>query len=139
MLFFTQQMSRVHQLENHQSSIFINEHELEPIKSCKLLGVHFSEHLKWDNHIRHTTSACYATLQILRELKHLTPYHLRKQLAETLILSKLDYADGVFYPQMLTRRLQKVQFATAIALSWVDMSKSKRISFNLDGFQLIKE
>ena len=35
------------------------------------------------------------------------------QLAETLILSKLDYADLVFYPlpQFLLRRLQRVQFA----------------------------
>ncbi len=115
MLFSTQQMSRVHQLENYEPRIFVNEHELERIKSCKLLGVHFNEHLKWDNHIRHITSACYATLQILRKLKHLASYYLRKQLAETLILSKLDYADGVFYPlpQFLSRRLQKVQFATA--------------------------
>ena len=36
-----------------------------------------------------------------------------KQLAETLILSKLDYADLVFYPppQFLLCRLQPVQFA----------------------------
>ena len=38
-----------------------------------------------------------------------------KQLAETLILSKLDYADLVFYPlpQFLLRHLQQVQFAAA--------------------------
>ena len=38
-----------------------------------------------------------------------------KPFNKTLILSKLDYADGVFYPlpQFLTRHLQKVQFATA--------------------------
>ena len=50
-----------------------------------------------------------------RELKYLAKYELRKQLAETLILSKLDYADLVFYPlpQFLLRRLQRVQFAAA--------------------------
>ena len=65
--------------------------------------------------VRHTASACYATLRVLRKLKHLAPYELRKQLAETLILSKLDYADLVYYPlpQFLLRRLQRVQFATA--------------------------
>ena len=82
---------------------------------CKLLGVHINEHLKWDDHIKHTVSGCYATLSILRKLKYLAKYELRKQLAETLILSKLDYADLVFYPlpQFLLRRLQRAQFAAA--------------------------
>ena len=44
---------------------------------------------------------------------YLAKYELRKQLAEILILSKLDYADLVFYllPRFLLRRLQRVQFA----------------------------
>ena len=60
-------------------------------------------------------SGCYATLSILRKLKYLAKCDLRKQLAETLILSKLDYADLVFYPlpQFLLRRLQRVQFSAA--------------------------
>ena len=61
-------------------------------------------------------SGCYATLSILRKLKYLAKCDFRKQLAETLILSKLDYADLVFYPlpQFLLRRLQQVQFSAAI-------------------------
>ena len=53
--------------------------------------------LKWDDHIKHTVSGCYATLSILRKLKYIAKYELRKQLAETLILSKLDYADLVSF------------------------------------------
>ena len=80
-----------------------------------LLGVHINEHLKWDDHIKHTVSGCYATLSVLRKLKYLAKYELRKQLAETLTLSKLDYADQVFYPlpQFLLRCLQQVQLAGA--------------------------
>ena len=50
-----------------------------------------------------------------KKLKYLAKYELRKQLAETLILSKLDYTDLDFYPlpQFLLRRLQRVQFAAA--------------------------
>ena len=50
-----------------------------------------------------------------RKLKHLAKYELRKQLAETLIFSKLDYADLVCCspPQFLLRRLQRVQFVAA--------------------------
>ena len=87
----------------------------ERIKSCKLLGVHINEHVKWDDHIKHTVSGCFSTLSILRKLKYFAKYELGKQLAETFILSKLDYADLVFYPlpQFLLRRLQRVQFASA--------------------------
>ena len=113
MILSTPQMSRVHHLDEYDPNIAVSGYKLERIKSCKLLGVHINEHLKWDEHIKHTVSGCYATLSILRKLKYLAKYELRKQLAETLILSKLDYADLVFYPlpQFLPRRLQRVQFA----------------------------
>ena len=91
-------MSRVHHLDEYDPNIVVSGYKLERIKSCKLLGVHINEHLKWDDHIKHTVSGCYATLSILRKLKYLAKYELRKQLVETLILSKLDYADLVFYP-----------------------------------------
>ncbi|CAH3046233.1 unnamed protein product, partial [Porites evermanni] len=41
--------------------------------------VHINEHLKWDDHIKHTVSGCYATLSMLRKLKYLAKYELRKQ------------------------------------------------------------
>ena len=116
MILSTPQMSRVHHLDEYDPNIAVSGYKLERIKSCKLLGVHINEnHIKWDDHIMHTVSGCYATLSILRKLKYLAKYELRKQLAETLILSKLDYADLVFYPlpQFLLRRLQQVQFAAA--------------------------
>ena len=98
-------MSRVHRLDECDPNIAVSGYKLERIKSCK------------EFHIKHTVSGCYATLSILRKLKYmyLTKYGLGKQLAETLILSKLDYADLVFYPlpQFLLCRLQRVQFTAA--------------------------
>ena len=90
MILSTPQMSRVHHLDEYDPNIAVSGYKLERIKSCKLLGVHIDEHLKWDDHIKHTVSGYYATLSILRKLKYLANYELRKQLAETLILSKLD-------------------------------------------------
>ena len=90
MILSTLQMSRVHHLDEYDPNIVVSGYKLERIKSCKLLGVHINEHLKWDDHITHTVS-------ILRKLKYLAKYELRKQLVETLILSKLDYADLVFF------------------------------------------
>ena len=116
MILSTPQMSRVHHLDEYNPDIAVSGYKLERIKSCKLLGVHVNEHLKWDDHIKHTVSGCYATLSILRKLEYLAKYELRKQLAETLILSKLDNMPIWFFyplPQFLLRRLQQVQFVAA--------------------------
>ena len=45
----------------------------------------------------------------------MAPFSLRKQLAESLILSKIDYGDEVYRPLTVAqqKRLQKVQFAAA--------------------------
>ena len=96
MILSTPQISRVRHLDDYDPNIAVSDYKLEHIKSCKLLGVHVKEDLKWDNHIKHTVSGCYATLSIIRKLKYLAKCGLRKQLAETLILSKLDYADLFF-------------------------------------------
>ena len=45
----------------------------------------------------------------------MSPFNLRKQLAESLILSKIDYGDQVYTPLTVAqhKRLQKIQFAAA--------------------------
>lgn len=71
-------MSRVHHLDEYDPNIAVSGYKLERIKSSKLLGVHINEnHIKWDDHIMHTVSGCYATLSILRKLKYLAKYELR--------------------------------------------------------------
>ena len=54
-------------------------------------------------------------LAILRKLQNMAPFQLRKQLVESLILSKLDYCDLVYYalPSKLLKRLQHVQSSAA--------------------------
>ena len=39
----------------------------------------------------------FLSLKPPRQLKRFTPYHVRKNLAEALVLSKLDYANALFY------------------------------------------
>ncbi len=64
--------------------------------------------------IKHLSSSCYAVLSTLRKLKNLAPFNVRKQLVESLIISKLDY-DLVYYPllQYLERKLQRIQNVAA--------------------------
>ena len=68
-----------------------------------------------DEHVKNLASSCYATLASLRKIKHFSPYKLRRHLAESLILSRLDYCDIVTYqfPQHHLKRLQRIQFAAA--------------------------
>ena len=124
MLISTSQMARVHSLSTHELGLTISEMPLERVRLFKLLGVHIDEHLKWDEHISHLLKSCYGVLRTLRKLKNFTEFKLRKQLAETLIISKLDYCDVVFHPlpQFLLNRLQRLQFATAsfVTCKYVD-------------------
>ena len=56
-----------------------------------------------------------ATVATLRKLKNVLPFHLRKSIAQALVLSKLYYDDVVYHaiPDFLVQRLQRVQKATA--------------------------
>ena len=129
MLITTPQMANYHSLRtegvmnifldnNNNNSCNNNKNNkfLEVMESYKLLGVHLSNTFRWDKHINETVSSCYASLAILRKLRNMAPFDLRKRLAETLILSKLDYScDLVFYPlpAKLLKRLQRVQSSAA--------------------------
>ena len=50
-------------------------------------------------------------LAVLKKLRNPAPFRVKKQLVESLIPSKLDYASTVFYPLPVCqqKRLQRVQ------------------------------
>ena len=51
MLFSTSQMASVHSLGELDLSLNISGNTLKRVDSKKLLGVHFHEHLKWNEHV----------------------------------------------------------------------------------------
>ena len=67
------------------------------------------------NHITDLTSSCYGVLAVLRKLKRFTPFRIRKQLAEALVLSKLEYCNVLYnaLPTYLIKRLQRVENVAA--------------------------
>ena len=83
------------------NNISVNGYKPQCITSCKLLGVHINEHLKWDDHVKHTLHGWYDPLSILRKLKYLAKYELKKH---GLILP---------LPQFLLSLLQQTEFAAA--------------------------
>jgi len=90
MIISTREMSAKHNFEDFKPEICVKEKELDRTDTCKLLGIHLNDYLTWDNHIKIITGSCYSTLAILKKLKKMAPFNLRKQLAESLILSKID-------------------------------------------------
>ncbi|XP_074638907.1 uncharacterized protein LOC141897282 [Acropora palmata] len=127
----TKQMARVHSLQKASINISCNGESLERMTSTKLLGVHMQDHLTWNIHINELVTSSYGALAVLKKLRNLASFRVKKQLAESLILSKLDYASTVFYalPECQQKRLQKVQnvcagyvlgrYAREAACSWV--------------------
>ena len=109
------QMSRAHGLETCSLNLTVNGKRLKRVPNFRLLGTQVNQHLNWKEEINSKISSCYTTLAVIRKLKHLTPVHVRKQLAECLILSKIDYNDIVSHPipEYLIKRLQRVQLAAA--------------------------
>ena len=98
MLFSTPQMSSYHSLAERPIHLSVGDKLLERVHSIKLLGVHMTDTLKWDDHVKHLASSCYGVLAPLRKIKNFTNYHLRKHLVECLVLSHLDFNDIIFYP-----------------------------------------
>ena len=70
MLLSTSQMSHVHSLDKNRPAITISDSTLEYVNVSKLLGVHFHQHLNWDEHVQATCKSCYGTIQMVRKLKN---------------------------------------------------------------------
>ena len=109
------QITRAHGLETCSLNLTVNGKRLERVSNFRLLGTQVNQRLNWKKKINSKISSCYATLAVIRKLKHLTPFNVRKQLAECLILSKIDHNNIVGHPipGYLLKRLQGVQLAAA--------------------------
>ena len=136
-------MARYHSLEEQKLPDAWGNTPPKRISCTKLLGVHVDQHLTWKTHVDHVLSSSYETLSVLQRLNNLAPFHVRKHLAESLFLSKVNYACSVFHPlpafQMKRlRRLQKVcagfvtrRFAgveDVVKLNWLPVNKNVELN-----------
>ena len=70
MLFSTAQLARKHNLDSVPLEVLVNNFDIERVECNKLLGIHFTQHLKWGEHVKNnTTASCYATIAVLQKLK----------------------------------------------------------------------
>ena len=135
-------MSSSHSLAERPIHLSVGDKPLERVHPIiKLLGVHMTDTLKWDDHVKHLASSCYGVLAALRKIKKFTNYHLRKHLVECLVLSRIDFNDITLHPitDCLLKRLHRIQFAGAsfvfghyvnnidaiLKLGWLPMKKRR--------------
>ena len=119
MLLSTPQMSRTHGLDGHSIHLLWKGSRA----SFNFPPTWYGSARKRQLEKRETDckiSSCYGTLSVLKKLKYLAPYNVRKHLAECLILSKIDYNDIVsdIIADYLVKRLQRVQLAAAKLFTW---------------------
>ena len=110
MLISTPQLAKTYNLPDHLVNLTASGQTLERVRSIPLLGTEFQENLKWNNEINSKIHSCYECLFVLRKLKNLASIKVRKLLAETLILSRIDRNDMVSnpIPDYLIKRLRRV-------------------------------
>ena len=92
-----------------------NGHSVKQEISVKLLGVKIDQNLSWTDQINHVTKCAQSNLQTIKRFKRFTPFNVRKTLAESLVLSKINYCNTVFSqtPQYMRKKLQRVQTSAA--------------------------
>ena len=71
MMLSSAQMSRAHGLKTLSLNLTVS--------NFHLLGTQVNQHLNWKEEINSKISCCYAALAVIRKLKHLTPFHVRKR------------------------------------------------------------
>lgn len=104
---------RQHQLPT--TALSIDGVPVSPVTSVRNLGIYIDADLVMRMHVQRTVSGCFAALRQLRHIRNSVPTNTFQSLVVALVISRLDYGNGVLIglPTHLVRRLQSVQNAAA--------------------------
>jgi len=120
----------------------------------KLLGVKIDENLSWIDQINHVTKSAQSILQVIKKFKRFTPFNVRKTLAESLVLSKINYCNTVYsqIPQYMKKRIQRVQTCAAgyvlrkfahredvVKLGWLLVEQKIEMDLAVAGFKALND
>ena len=148
----TSNILKLHSTRLSNLNLRMGSNVIEEVNECRLLGMQLDPSLKWCNHLKLVLSSSYAKLATLRKLKNFTPFHIRKNLAESLIMSKIDFNDHVYTPltTQQQKKLQRLQLAAAsfvwrryaklkdvLALNWLPIPERRDFNLNKLVFKAI--
>ena len=89
---------------------------IERVYEARNLGLTLDKDLRFEKHIADAVRNCFYRLRVLYRIRPYLSESLREQLVETLVLSRLNYADTVYGPRLLARTdrlIQRIQNACA--------------------------
>ena len=109
-------MSQKHNLDNPElCTIKSKDTIIEREVTWKVLGIKFYPNSSLKDQITKLITEGFSTLRTLKNIKRLTPFHVRKMLAESPILPRINY--GIVHyenaPAYLIKRIQRLQNAAA--------------------------
>lgn len=100
--------------QNPQIAIQCNP--IESVTEARNLGLLMDNHLHFEHHIQEAVRNCMYRLRVLYRIRPYLSVEVRTIVCESLVLSKLNYADVVYGPCLLKRSerlIQRVQNACA--------------------------
>lgn len=108
--------NQIQKICNKNPMVRVQGEDIERVTEARNLGVVMDESLRFEKHILNTVRNCFYRLKVLYRIRPYIKTEVRIRLCESLVLSKLNYADIVTGPRLLTRTknlIQKVQNACA--------------------------
>ena len=121
-LFSTSQMSRRQNFKTQWSGCLTRNNQWNKSLKSRFLGWLSINTWPGECHVNATTQSCYSILKSLRIFRRSVDFKLRRSLAQSLILSRINYCNAILSdaPQYLLNKLQKIQNAAAAVLFMVD-------------------
>ena len=131
-----------------------NGHSIKQESTVKLLGVMVDQNLSWTDQINHVIKSAQSNLQVIKQFQRFTPFNVRKTLAESLVLSKLNYCNTVYsqIPQYMKKKLQRIQNCAAgyvlrkfahredvVNLGWLLVEQKVEMDLAVAGFKALND
>ena len=98
-------------LSTHNLEIFIDNNQIEQVKTVKFLGVFIDEDMKWKSHVNNILSNVSKSIGVMSKLRDLLQDHILLLLYNTLVLPHLNYCIVLWgcCNKTLLERLHKLQ------------------------------
>lgn len=101
-----------HQLSHLPSinkQVMVMDEPIERVSEARNLGLVMDTELRFETHIAACVRNCFYRLKVLYKMRPFLSEELRLQLVESLVLSKLNYADIVYGPRLFARTSRLIQ------------------------------
>jgi hypothetical protein len=112
LLIFGKDKLRV--INNRLLNISINNTIIEPVDSCKNLGLFLDNNLRFESHVSSLIQKSFGKLRSLYIHKDILDTSIKLKLTDSLILSNISYCCSVYWPALIQKdktSLQRVQNA----------------------------